>query len=288
MLFTVFTPTYNRSHLLPRLYESLCQQTFKDFEWLIVDDGSTDDTELIIRGFQSEEKIIMRYFFQENGGKHRAINKGVKLATGELFFIADSDDIMLPHSLETVCKYYYDIKDNGQFVGICGLDQDFDGKIIGTGFPMNVIDCSSWDIRNVYNVRGDLKEIMKTEILKIFPFPEFEGEKFCPEDLVWNRIAQKYIYRHIDIPIYGVEYQYEGLTSNIIKIRMKSPQASVLYYKELFFLEKRWWGKIRSSINYWRFDFCVKTPYKKRMSFVAYIMWPIGLFLHLRDLIKTK
>ena len=102
MQITVFTPTYNRAHLLPRLYKSLCAQTCKDFEWVIVDDGSVDDTKSIIDGFINDNSITIRYFCQENGGKHRAINRGVKEAKGNLFFIADSDDTLPEKSIETV------------------------------------------------------------------------------------------------------------------------------------------------------------------------------------------
>ncbi|MGI6223221.1 MAG: glycosyltransferase family 2 protein [Prevotella sp.] len=102
MLFSIFTPTYNRSKLLPRLFESLLRQNLKDFEWLIVDDGSTDETHTIIENFMRHSYFPIRYFFKENGGKHRAINYGVKNAEGELFFIADSDDLLLPNSLQIV------------------------------------------------------------------------------------------------------------------------------------------------------------------------------------------
>ena len=102
MMITVFTPTYNRGNLLKRLYDSLCNQSFKDFEWLIVDDGSKDDTETVIANFIAQQKLVINYLKQENGGKHRAINKGVKEAKGEYFFIADSDDRLPKEALMLV------------------------------------------------------------------------------------------------------------------------------------------------------------------------------------------
>jgi glycosyltransferase involved in cell wall biosynthesis len=122
MLITVFTPTYNRAKLLKRLYDSLCVQTFTDIEWLIIDDGSVDNTEKIVNGFIAENKIGIRYIKQRNGGKHRAINHGVREAKGELFFIVDSDDWLPEDSLETINKYYQGIKDDKSFAGISGLD----------------------------------------------------------------------------------------------------------------------------------------------------------------------
>ena len=110
MLITVFTPTYNRAHLLQMLYDSLCKQTFNDFEWLIVDDGSKDDTESVVNTFIAEDRLDIRYIKQSNGGKHRAINRGVAEANGDLFFIVDSDDYLSNNGLELIEYYYEQIK----------------------------------------------------------------------------------------------------------------------------------------------------------------------------------
>ena len=167
MLITVFTPTYNRAHLLPQVYESLCKQTFKEFEWVIVDDGSVDDTKNVIDKWTMDngqwtifsntsdnEEFSIRYFRQENGGKHRAINRGVKEARGELFFIVDSDDMLPPDALEIVAKVYGDIKGDTSFAGVCGLDGTFEGKVIGSGLPAEVIDDTSIAVRFKYGVTG--------------------------------------------------------------------------------------------------------------------------------------
>ena len=128
-MITVFTPTYNRGNLLKRLYDSLCNQSFKDFEWLIVDDGSKDDTETVIANFIAQQKLVINYLKQENGGKHRAINKGVKEAKGEYFFIADSDDRLPKEALMLVVEEFKKIEGTEKISGICGLDADFNGKI---------------------------------------------------------------------------------------------------------------------------------------------------------------
>jgi glycosyltransferase involved in cell wall biosynthesis len=285
MEITVFTPTYNRAHLLRRLYESLCAQSFLNFEWLIVDDGSIDDTEKVIQAFIDEGKINIRCIKQENGGKHRAINRGVREAEGELFFIVDSDDQLPSNALQIICDTYSAIKDDDSFGGISGLDCYVDGNLVGSGLPQDTLDCNSLDIRYKYHVTGDLSEVFRTDVMKEFPFPEIEGEKFCPEVLIWNRIAQKYKLRYINKSIYVAEYQKDGLTSNIVKIRMKSPIATMMCYAEFVNQCIPFLQKIKSSINYWRFRFCAKNGMiKPKLDLKWAWTMPIGFLMHLKDL----
>lgn len=286
MTITVLTPTYNRARLLERLYQSLCQQTYQDFEWILVNDGSMDHTDEIVESFTAEKKINIHYIKQENGGKHRAVNHGVKEAKGEVIFIADSDDWLLPNSLETTAKVYHDIANDPSFAGICGLDVYADGTIIGGGMPQEVIDCNAIDIRMIHHVGGDLKEVFKTNVLREIPFPDIDGERFCPEVVVWNRIAKKYKLRYFNKPIYMVEYQPEGITSNITKARMKSPIASTTCYQEMMDFNIPLKEKIRSAINYWRFRMC-GSPHKFPQLPMKWI-WtmPIGWAMHLNDLRK--
>ena len=121
MLVTVFTPTYNRAYILEQLYRSLCSQTCKNFEWLIVDDGSTDNTCELVALWSQENKFSIRYYLQKNGGKHRAINKGVELAQGELFYIVDSDDQLPPNSINDILCIYSDVCDDDSFAGVCEI-----------------------------------------------------------------------------------------------------------------------------------------------------------------------
>lgn len=298
-MITVFTPTYNRAHLLPRLFESLCKQTFKDFEWVIVDDGSVDDTKevvdkFLVHSFQflddsDKASFPIRYFYQENGGKHRAINRGVKEAKGELFFIADSDDILPPDALETVAGIYKEIKDDTSFAGVCGLDGTFEGKVIGSGLPQDVIDDTSIAVRFKLGVTGDMKEVFRTDVLKEFPFPEIEGERFCPEVLVWNRIATKYKLRYFNQIIYWAEYQNDGITSGIVRARMKSPIASMMTYAEMAeYNNVPFIARVKSAINYWRFRFCSDNKKPPKLSWLYHWTMPLGLFFHLLDERKLK
>jgi glycosyltransferase involved in cell wall biosynthesis len=284
MLITVFSPTYNRALLLPRLYDSLCKQTFNDFEWLIVDDGSEDDTENVVNAFIAENKLNIRYIKQTNGGKHRAINRGVKEARGELFFIVDSDDILPTDSLQIIHDTYVEIQQDQSFGGVSGLDCDNKGILIGNGLPKNFIDCNSIDIRYRYHVMGDMSEVFKTSVMKEFPFPEINDEKFCPEALVWNRIANKYKLRYVNRAIYIAEYQPDGLTSKMVKIRMDSPVASMICYSELNRLHIPFMQKFKAAINYWRFYFCSKDVQKPKLSFIWIWTLPLGLLMHIKDL----
>ncbi len=294
MLITIFTPTYNRGKLLPRLYESIRKQTVNDFEWIIVDDGSTDDTEQICKKFANEKNnFSITYIKQLNGGKHRAVNRGVKEAKGKLFFIADSDDMLLPRSIEIIFNQYQQIKNNNTFGGICGLDCYKNSKIVGNGLVKEFIDCNSIEIRYKYKVVGDLKEVFYTHIIRKYPFPEIKGERFVPEALIWNRIAKQYKLRFINQAIYQVEYQDEGLTKQIIKIRMKSPIASMMTYAEMLEINIPFKQKLKAGINYWRFRWCYKnnSTYKSNnipiISWKYYLLYPLGWLMHINDL-KTQ
>ena len=284
ILISVFTPTYNRADLLHRLYDTLILQTYKNFEWIIVDDGSKDNTKDVVSSFVKEGKLNIHYVQQENGGKHRAINTGVGLATGELFFILDSDDILPNNALELVVKTFQPIKHEMFFAGVSGIDGNFDGRIIGSGLPDDSIDCNSVDIRYKFHVTGDMKEVFRTSVMKEFPFPDIEGEKFCPEALVWNRIAQKYKLRYFNKIIYKVEYQPEGLTSNIVKVRMKSPITSMMCYAEMLELNIPFKDKFKAAVNYWRFRLCYNGngSYPK-VSGLWNAVAPLGWLMHLKD-----
>ena len=288
---SILTPTYNRGKLLLPLYDSLKNLTFKDFEWLIVDDGSEDDTEQyalswIAHNIQNAEFPI-RYIKKSNGGKHTAINRGVREASGELILILDSDDTLPADSLATIAQYYEQCKGYKDCAGVCGLMAHHDGQLIGSGFPKDPMYESALQFRYAEkgNVTGDLLEVYKTSVMREFPFPEIENERFCPESLVWNRIANKYKLFCFNKVIYYRDYLEGGLTSKIVRIRMNSPIASTMTYAEMldYNISLKW--KIRSAINYWRFRYCIKNKALKAPAVKWY--WKafqiIGLIMHLKD-----
>lgn len=305
-------------HLLPRLYESLCRQTFTDFEWVIVDDGSTDGTKDLFHPngngkcflaeiaekttdftdnkFLAENSEIaenqipifsIRYFYQENGGKHRAINRGVKEAKGELFFIVDSDDMLPPEALEMVAKQYEYIKGDERFAGVAGFDAHADGQVIGHGNTnFDILECSPVDFWCKQKVSGDMKEVFKTKVLLEFPFPEIDGEKFCPEELIWIRISKKYILRYFNHVIYIADYLPDGLSAKLVKLRMDNPLTAMLDCKEYIEFGVPLRKSLKNAINYWRWYFCLSSNTKcyPKLSSIWYIVKPLGWLMHLNDL----
>lgn len=284
---TILTPTYNRASLLPRLFDSLLRQTNKDFEWIVVDDGSTDDTRKVVANLKEKcgGAFPMGYVYKANGGKHMAINIGAERARGELLFIADSDDLLTDDALETVANSWHDISDDKSFAGIAGLDIAMDTReVIGSGLPQEHIDCNAIDIRYRHHVTGDMKEVFRTEVLREFPFPEFAGERFCPEQLVWFRMARRYRLRYINKPIYIADYQPDGITAGITKARMRNPSASMLTYAELTECPVPFLVKVKAAINFWRFWHCrTATSVVPRVALRWHWLRPLGWMMHVRD-----
>ena len=284
---TILTPTYNRASLLPRLFDSLLRQTNKDFEWIVVDDGSTDDTREVVANLKEKcgGAFPMGYVYKANGGKHMAINIGAERARGELLFIADSDDLLTDDALETVANSWHDISDDKSFAGIAGLDIAMDTReVIGSGLPQEHIDCNAIDIRYRHHVTGDMKEVFRTEVLREFPFPEFAGERFCPEQLVWFRMARRYRLRYINKPIYIADYQPDGITAGITRARMRNPSASMLTYAELAECPVPFLVKVKAAINFWRFWHCrTATSVVPRVALRWHWLLPLGWMMHVRD-----
>lgn len=280
---TIFTPVYNRAYIITQLYESLCNQSCRDFEWVIVDDGSTDGIENLIDRFREEKRIDIRYFKQQNGGKHIAINRGVKEARGEFFFIVDSDDYLTKDAVEWISHNATLIRDNDDFAGLSGIRIRPDGSKIGGGGDFGNIDANAIDIRLRYGVTGDLAEIYKTDVLRKFTFPKFDNEKFCPEALVWFRIARHYKLRYCHKGIYVCEYLPDGLTAKITRIRRNSPCASMTFYSEHFHDKISVIWKLKAAINFWRFALA---PYKrsyKMLTPLSLMAWFPGQIMRLLE-----
>lgn len=293
MLITILTPTYNRSNLLPELYESLLRQTSKDFEWLIVDDGSSDNTKEVLKRMSQGSIFPVRYFYKRNGGKHTAVNMGVKNAGGQLVLILDSDDELPPTAIADIAEAYKPIKGRQEFAGVCGYMAHRDGQVIG--LPLVEVEASEIVLRYKYNVCGDMCEVFRTDVLREFPFPEIKDERFCPECLVWNRIARKYRLHVFPKVVYLRDYLDGGLTSNIVRIRMNSPIATMMTYAEMLDYDIPWVEKVKAAINFWRFQACLTAEHAREVnaaipnvSFVWYWAKPLGLLMHRRDVKRNK
>jgi glycosyltransferase involved in cell wall biosynthesis len=250
MKITVFTPTYNRGYIIYKLYESLRRQKFYDFEWLVIDDGSTDNTKELFQAWTSGDNnnFPVFYTYTENGGKHRAINKGVKTARGELFFIVDSDDYLTDNALEKVSAWFETIRNDDSFCGIAGLKGYTEEKMIGTSFQGESLSCTSLE-RKKNNIVGDKAEVFRTEILRKYPFPEFNSEKFITENAVWYKIAKDgYNIKWYNEIIYIANYLDDGLTKNISKHLLSSPKGDMYTTKLILSLKEISWKEKASSI----------------------------------------
>lgn len=232
---TIITPTYNRSSNLKHLYETLKTQTISDFLWFIVDDGSTDDTEQQIQTFLTEEQIDIQYLKKENGGKHRALNVGIAMIETELIFIVDSDDYLPEDAIEIILLYHEKYKTTPNLCGYSFLRCYEDGSVNTAYFKKDEEIASYRDVRINGGIAGDKAEVFYTNILKKFPFPEYDGEKFLPEDLVWMQMSGSYRMVHINKCVYIGEYLDGGLTKTGRAMKIYSPRG--MMHRSLVYLD---------------------------------------------------
>jgi glycosyltransferase involved in cell wall biosynthesis len=232
-LISIVTPAYNRAGLLPRVYQSLQTQTYRNFEWIIVDDGSADDTGSLVQSWMGAQDFPIRYFRKANGGKHTALNRGVQEARGTLFVVVDSDDWLLPNALEFFRQEWETIRHRPEFSGVCALFQYQDGAVVGSRFPEDRLVSNAIDLRMRLGVTGDKIGFTRMEIMRRFPFPEDFGRAYVPESLVWNRIAQEFDTVFVNVPVAVKEYQPEGITDRAALNSFRNPLAYFVRAAEL-------------------------------------------------------
>lgn len=239
-MITVFTPSYNRKKELKKLYDSLLKQDYSNFEWLIVDDGSSDDTEEYIKELKKQNKININYVYKENGGKQSAYNMGLKKAKGDIFLCIDSDDILKTNILKKINEDFEKYEDNNKIGGIAYLQGYISdkNKLIGTKFPDDVEIINYFDIYHKYDVKGDKLIVLKTKVAKKYYFPIIEGEKFIPEALIFNRISLKYDFVCINEIAAYKDYLDSGYSNNYFNLVKRNPKGNMLYFKELYSLDK--------------------------------------------------
>jgi glycosyltransferase involved in cell wall biosynthesis len=288
--FTVFTPTYNRCHTLNRVYESLKIQTYQNFEWLIVDDGSTDQTSALIAKWQKDSNFFIRYFYQPNQGKHIAFNLGVKKAKGVFFLNLDSDDACEENALERF-KYHWDQipeEKKKQFSGVSCLCKTPEGNIIGSQFPLNPIDSNTLEITYRYKITGDKWGFHRTDVLAKFPFPEVKNAFFIPEGIVWSGIARKYQTRFINEPLLKVYYDDPKTSLSRNKNPVKHALGLGIWHKtilnkEIDFFWFYPWYFLRSAIHYSRFSLHsgvdLLTQFKELKRIMGKILYLITFYL---------
>lgn len=288
MMITVLTPTFNRGGGLQSLWDSLQKQTVKDFEWLVVDDGSTDGTKNLITKLQEKSDFPIRYIYKSNGGKHTALNVGIQTIRSELTFIVDSDDCVTDDAVESILKIHKKYRSQNNICGYAFLRAFPDGKVNGKKFDVNEKIGSYIDVRvNGDDTGADKAEVFKTHCLKEFPFPEYPNEKFLGEDLVWVRMARKYEMVHINKAIYVGNYLEDGLTNNRRKHNIASPIGCMHRAEEFMESDLKTRYRIKGGLQYivyGRFAGVkvVDLIRKSRHKVLATVCTPGGLFLHSR------
>lgn len=291
---TVFTPAYNRADLLPRLYESLKRQTSKNFMWLVVDDGSTDNTRELVDGWiKSTDDFEIQYVYKENGGLHTAYNTAIEHLKTELSVCVDSDDYMPDYAIEEITDFW-DKNGSDEYAGIVAPDSFENGDIIGDLLPdqktVNLIDL----LIGKYNIdNGDRKNVIRSDLYKkVAPMTVYEGEKNFNPHYMHLQISQEYDFLVFNKSLCVVEYQTDGMTNNMIRQYYTSPnsfaQIRRLY---LTFKEAPFKFKMRNSIHY--VSSCILSKQKHiikntPLKGYAIIAYPFGVALSIYIKYKYK
>lgn len=289
-MLTVFTPTYNRAHTLERTYQSLCRQTCQDFEWLIIDDGSTDNTAELVDKWKQEANFKIIYIYQENQGMHGAHNTAYRNITTELNTCIDSDDYMPDDAVECIIKFWHTFGED-KYAGFIGLDQREDGTIIGGSLPSVPIATTLYDYY-ASGGSGDKKLVYRTDIITKYPeYPIFEGERYVGLGYKYMLIDQDYKLLTFNHPLVVVEYQADGSSNNMYRQYWNNPRGfafirktDMLYAKTKKHRFKACIHYVSSSIISKNIKFINESP-KKWLTITAIIP---GIALYLRILFYAK
>lgn len=227
-ILTVFTPTYNRGYTLNKCYESLKRQTYKDFTWLIIDDGSTDNTKDLVKKWIKENKVPIKYKYQENQGMHGAHNTAYEIIDTELNVCIDSDDYMPDDGVEKIISFWKENK-REDLAGIIALDAYEDGNIIGKIFPETLKETTLFEVNNKYKIPGDKKLVYRTELTKKYPYPLFKGEKYVGLAYKYYKLDEKYKLATLNEVVCIVEYMDDGSSRNMLRQYRKNPKGFAFY-----------------------------------------------------------
>lgn len=282
---TVFTPAYNRAHTIGRTYESLCRQTCQDFEWLIVDDGSQDNTKELVEEWIKENKISIRYIYQQNQGMHGAHNTAYANIQTELNTCIDSDDYMPDNAVEKIVTFW---KEHGsdKYAGILALDQEENtGKIIGTKFPEEMKEST---LQGFYAAggKGDKKLVYRTDVINQYPpYPLFEGERYVGLAYKYMLIDQDYKLLTMNEPLVIVEYQADGSSYNMFKQYWRNPKGFAFFRKTEMVTTKSLKRKYMVCIHYVSSSIISKNKkfiQESPCKFLTVLAIPTGYLLYLK------
>ncbi len=288
---TVFTPTFNRAYCLGQCYDSLVNQTSNDFVWLIIDDGSSDNTKELVDSWIAEGKIDIHYHYQDNLGMHGGHNKAYSLIQTELNVCIDSDDFMPHDAVEKIVAFWAKNK-SPKYAGFIGLDADKSGNIIGTKIPENLKETTVLDLYQKHNVLGDKKLVYRTEVVKQYPpYPIFEGEKFVPLGYLYQQIDQDYKLLTLNEVLVIVEYMEDGSSLNMLKQYRRHPKGFAFSRLTEMKYAKSFKERFKKTIHYisssflsknWKF---ISQSPKKLLTVIAI---PFGFLLYIYILMNTK
>ena len=292
---TVFTATFNRAHTIERVYRSLAAQTFRDFEWIVIDDGSTDGTGDLVRQWAADADFLIRYVWQENQGKHRAYNRAVGMACGTLFLDFDSDDACVPHALERFQYHWNAIPESERngFSTVAALCVDDRGHVMGTTFPSPITDSHNLEARFRYRVTGEKWGIHRTEVLRRFPFPDVDGSH-VPEGILWARIGRRFRTRYVNevLRVYFTDQPSLTRSGGLVV----SPSVGRLEHmtnlnENIDYLSRAPFELCRSGVHYTRFSLHAGIGVARQFSdvrtlrgkLVCALALPVGWAVFVRD-----
>jgi glycosyltransferase involved in cell wall biosynthesis len=296
-LFTVYTPTFNRAHTLHRVFDSLQAQSCRDFEWLVIDDGSTDGTAALMARYQQEATFPLRYLQEPHRGAHHAHNLSLRESRGELWVKLDSDDGCVPQTLERLKNHWESIplELRDQFSGVTGLCLDQNGTLVGSRFPSDPLDCSAAELEYVHKVRGEKWGCLRLDVLRRFPYPEGVSGNFIPESVIWCQVSKIFKTRHFNeaLRIYWMD------APSLVHGR-SDPRTNAaghrLMFKTVLDLESGWFFSaplrlLRAAVQYSRFAWLsgrgLARQFFELNSLGGRLLWlmalPGGWWLWLRD-----
>lgn len=299
-LFTVFTPTFNRAHTLHRVFDSLQAQTSRDFEWLVIDDGSTDDTPALMARYQSEATFSVRYLREPHRGAHHVHNLALREAQGQFSIKLDSDDGCVPEALARLQHHWENIPATMResFSGVTALCRDQNGQLVGSRFPSDPLDCSAAELEYRYKVRGEKWGFLRVDVLRQYPYPEDVPGNFIPESYIWCQVSKHYQTRHIneELRIYWMDAP--SLVHGPASPRTNA-EGHRLMFKMVLNLESGWFFTaplrlLRAAAQYSRFAFLSGVGFAPQFRalkstggrLLLLAAWPVGFFLWQRDCLR--
>ncbi len=288
-MITIFTPTYNREKTIVRTYNSLQKQTCRDFEWLIVDDGSTDHTEQLVRSWIQEGILLIRYVKQPNKGKYMAYNEGLRNAKSEFFMCVDSDDWLPENAVEKILSYADTLRSDSQLAGIAAIKEYSNHSIIGKLFRADINRSKLYHLECI-GQGGERSRIFKTSVAKLYPFPEDSGEKFMTESVIYDRFEDNYEFLVTNDILTTCEYQPDGLSSNPKLTMVKNPAGYKLYFAQRIDLSSSLQTRISNILRYHAFRYMLGKPlynYKGKHQLLTAALSPLGYIVAKLNYLRT-